>query len=109
MTENEAIEVLKEKYKTMSMCLEIEECKRNNQSISKAISALQEVQQYRSIGTVEECREAMERQRAKKPILYKGTNRVDCPVCGNTVKGIGKPFGNWCSHCGQAIDWSDTD
>ena len=32
-----------------------------------AIKALEEVQKYRKIGTVEECREAVENQTAKKP------------------------------------------
>lgn len=32
-----------------------------------AINALEEVQQYREIGTVEECRAAVEKQTAKKP------------------------------------------
>ena len=31
------------------------------------INGFDELEQYRAIGTVEECREAMERQRAKKP------------------------------------------
>ena len=32
-----------------------------------AVSALEEVQQYREIGTVEECRKAVEKQKPKKP------------------------------------------
>lgn len=60
MTENEAIKILEERYLTMSMCGDIEQCKRNNQAISSAVTALQEIQQYRAIGTVEECLEAME-------------------------------------------------
>lgn len=31
-----------------------------------AIEALKEIQQYREIGTVEECREAVEKQKSKK-------------------------------------------
>ncbi len=53
-----------------------------------------------------ELREAKEKQKAKKPVTYPDTNRADCPICGSTVRGIGKPFGNYCSNCGQAIDWS---
>ena len=34
--------------------------------IDYAISALKEVQQYREIGRVQECREAVEKQKAKK-------------------------------------------
>ncbi len=63
--------------------------------------------EYAKIGTIEECREARERQNPKKPITYKGTNRADCPICGNIVKGIAKPFGDWCSHCGYKLDWSE--
>lgn len=39
---------------------EIEACK-------VAIEALKEIQMYREIGTVEECREAVEKQKPKKP------------------------------------------
>ncbi len=60
MTNNEAIKILEERYLTMSMCGDIEQCKRNNQAISLAVTALQEIQQYRAIGTVEECLEARE-------------------------------------------------
>lgn len=70
-----------------------------------AIGLYLEVQQYRAIGTPKECREAMERQKARKPITHKGTNRADCPICGATVRGIKEPFGGWCSKCGQRISW----
>lgn len=56
-----------------------------------------------------ECREAREKQIPKKPIMHKDTNRADCPICGATVRGIKEPFGDWCSKCGQKLDWSDTD
>lgn len=36
-------------------------------AIEEAVKALKEIQQYREIGTVEECREAVEKQKAKKP------------------------------------------
>ncbi len=47
-----------------------------------------------------------EKETPKKPVAYKDTNRADCPVCGATVRGLKEPFGNWCSKCGQALDWS---
>lgn len=82
-----------------------------------AIKALEEVQQYRQIGTVEECREAVEKQTAKKPTLIdykKYTNFVDnadflqdaywCPNCKRVVRS-----GSFCRDCGQRIDWRDED
>ena len=72
MTENEAIKVLVTQkqciYKSSSGQCKINcgDCKKNipiayqEKSYEVAITALKEVQQYRGIGTVEECREAME-------------------------------------------------
>ncbi len=47
----------------------------------------------------------LEKQIPQKPVTYNKTNRADCPICGATVRGIGKSFGGYCSKCGQAIDW----
>lgn len=114
MTENECIEILKNNFpKTCKMVdgrykggFDDTECE-FGQALLLSISALEEIHQYRTIGTVEECWEAREKQRGKKPVLYKDTNRADCPVCGNTVRSISKPFGDWCSHCGYKLDWSE--
>lgn len=62
---------------------------------------------YHEIGTVEECREAVERQTPQKVITYKESNIADCPICGAIVRGINKPFGDYCSKCGQKLDWSE--
>lgn len=51
--------------------------------------------------------EAREKQIPRKPITYPTTNRADCPICLNTVRGIDKPFGSYCSKCGCRLDWSD--
>lgn len=78
-----------------------------------AIKALEEIQQYREIGTVEECREAVEKQKAKKPRLnYKpkffGRATYTCPRCGNCCL---EEFANerqnnrYCWDCGQKIDF----
>lgn len=76
-----------------------------------------EIQQYREIGTVEECREAKERQRAKKPniwgdgyddegnIIY---DMYDCPNCGKSYEIDYEEY-NHCPNCGQKIDRSDFD
>ena len=71
-----------------------------------AINALEEVQQYREIGTVEECRAAVEKQTAKKP-NYDDYHRAGyrCPDCNNV-----NPWGyKHCKHCGQKLDWSDEE
>lgn len=69
-----------------------------------AMDALEEIQQYRSIGTVEECREVVERQRKEKYKILKpckSVNYYQCPVCG----GLLRINENFCGNCGQAISW----
>lgn len=72
-----------------------------------AIKALKEIQQYRAIGTVEECREAVEKQKAKRPVLRNdnGKLRKSCPVCGCFFS----PLSRSCPKCGQAILWENED
>ena len=86
--------------------------------IEEAISALKEIQQYREIGTVEECREAVEKQKPKapkdslkiKPVINENGAYVDadvtvyllCPNCGEMV-GIDENVDKVCNECGQAI------
>ena len=43
----------------------------------------EEVEQYRALGTVEELKEAREKQRAKKPIETEHLNclNYECPIC----------------------------
>ena len=68
------------------------------------LDLLEELQKYRAIGTVEECREAMERQRAKKPVLNENSNVMFCSVCERKVR---RNYDLHCSGCGKAIDWSE--
>lgn len=106
MTENEAIRVLRRSY---SYSL-----KDQKQSLKMAIKALEEVQEYRKIGTVEECREAVEKTKAKKPD-YEGDGYADghmvydtwiCPNCGEKYEVDYDDY-NHCPKCGQKIDRSD--
>lgn len=79
-----------------------------------AIEALQEIQQYRAIGTVEECREAREKQIEKKVNnrkLLRDFNKTpysvhgDCPNCGSV--GLLSMNTDYCNACGQKLDWSE--
>ncbi len=84
-----------------------------------AIQALEEVQQYRVIGTPEECRTAREKQILKKPIFnhnFSDTLSLFHCECGNTIKvshdaGImdNNNAPNYCSECGCRLDWSDEE
>lgn len=80
-----------------------------NTALTEAVKALTEIQYYRAIGTVEECREARERKRAEKPVKDE-CNHDCCPNCGWVVyqEEWGGRYLPHCENCGQAIDWGDT-
>lgn len=63
--------------------------------VDAAIQALEEVQQYRQIGTVEECRAAMEKQTAIPREIIEG--KYFCPKCHNLA-----PYPMYCG-CGQKL------
>ena len=60
-----------------------------------AIKALEEVQQYCQIGTVEECRAAMEKQTAIPREIIEG--KYFCPKCHDLA-----PYPMYCG-CGQKL------
>lgn len=112
MTENEAIEELQNSIDLAKMCTQNYERKREIQGYEMAIKALEEIQQYRAIGTVEECREAIEKQKSKKPIKSKEqkiryVNTYYCLTCNLGFTGFN--IAKWCYHCGQKLDWSDVE
>ncbi|HJB96433.1 MAG TPA: hypothetical protein H9765_12605 [Candidatus Mediterraneibacter intestinigallinarum] len=84
--------------------------------IDLAIAALEEVQKYRQIGTVEECREAVEKQKAKK-IVYESNSVFSdgfthyrmgkCSMCDRRYNSNDDV--NYCSKCGQAIRWEESE
>lgn len=78
-------------------------------TLQYVISALKEIQKYREIGTVEECREAREKQKPKNPVKDKYHHNC-CPNCGWIVSGecgYGEEFCPHCENCGQAIRWEN--
>lgn len=101
MTENESIQEIKNIYVDTNQS---DKCI----ALKMAISALKEIQKYKEIGTVEECREATERQRAKKYKKIqpcKSVNYYQCPCCN----GLLHMNENFCGECGQAISWEDEE
>lgn len=77
-----------------------------DKAVAMAIQALEEVQQYRKIGSVEECREAVKKQMEKKVITNHSWTHYHfyCPICKAEVNGM-----KYCPNCGQKLDWSDKD
>lgn len=130
MKENEALEYLKKANRQNDMLGILP-----GSDIGKTlIKALEEVQQYRdttlspeqvrtlqtrfadvsirlgeymAIGTPEECREAMEKQKRKFVKNPYGTSYIwkagYCPVCGCGVTARW----DYCQCCGQKLDWED--
>lgn len=79
-------------------------------AIEEAIKALEEIRQYRAIGTVEECQESREKQKPKKCVEDSCPDHTHykCPSCGKIqkTKYDDSSFGcilNYCSNCGQAL------
>ena len=136
MTENEAIEVLSNELivitdmigycrdfeKESDLALAYRVKRRDAHNI--AITALKEIQEYRKIGTVEECREAVEKQKPTapkdelkiNPVIDENGAYIDadttvylhCPNCGEMV-GIDENCNKFCSECGQAIDYENLE
>lgn len=107
MTENDSIEIINDKVETCEFYFAEHDrypewCEYEFlEALSIAISILKEIQRYREIGTAEECREAVEKQKPKKPVLRNdnGKLRKSCPVCGCFFS----PLSRSCPKCGQAI------
>ena len=81
------------------------------------IRGFEELERYRAIGTVEECREARERQKPQIPNIWgdgydnEGNliyDMYDCPNCGKSYEVDYHDY-KYCPECGQAIDRSDLD
>lgn len=67
---------------------------------------IEEIQQYRAIGTIEEFKTLKEKSVAKK-ISGKRFEEAICPRCESELFDTYWAFGgiHYCSNCGQAIDW----
>lgn len=115
MTENEAVEWLRAISATQSNSLNKNSLTNRKEALHMAVVALKEIQQYREIGTVGECQEAVKKQKPEKPLNKAKVKTFNgkafavtgtCPVCNSrlvlsTLK--------YCYICGQAIDRSVAD
>ena len=71
-----------------------------------AISALKEIQQYREIGTVEECREAVEKLKRSEEalnVILSGNYNDECNFCVHNDNPMANcqcicGDGSWCIH-----------
>ena len=111
MTEQEAIAVLKRDDDSMRKGYF---CINDFIAIEVAIKALEEVEQYRAICTLEECRALKDRLVAKKVSLrhvrkFVGFDDGKCPTCGESVSRDFDGVDVFCPECGQRLDWSDEE
>ena len=68
-------------------------------------------EEYQSIGTVEECRGAVEKQKAQAPHIWGDGysdgkpvyDMYDCPNCGTSYEIDGSSY-KYCPECGQKLD-----
>lgn len=129
MTPEEAIEIIEKQIVTCEAMIEFNEnfdpeedntkFLKEKEALLMAVQSIREVQQYRAIGTVEECREAREKQIPKPPIMkpyyedMPDEEYLCCPTCGDIltdrIPDDNKNFYFHCLNCGQKFDWSDED
>ena len=97
------------------------ECENMPQQVIRALDVLKdsakECEQYRALGTVEELKEAREKQVAKKPIdngmrsgIFATHKYYSCPRCGNAClqkMANERQNTNYCWDCGQALKWGE--
>ena len=96
MTENKAIERIKYRMHTVEQVTG----KGGMEDLEMAIKVLEDVQQYSTIGTPEECGVTVEKQTAKRPRIM--GNAMICPSCPRCFKSDNFTY---CPSCGQMIDW----
>ena len=96
MTENEAIEKLKNMRLYMQITDNNNDCKFTEDDYKANEMAIQ----------------ALEKQIPKKPVksekqVVRYVNTYYCPICNLGITGTN--IAKWCYHCGQKLDWSDEE
>lgn len=122
MKPEEAIEIIEKQIITCEAMIEFNEnfdpeedntkFLKEKEALLMAAQSIREVQQYREIGTVEECREAVEKQTQKKCAIDSCPDHTHykCPSCGQIELSIYKHgfprlgrITKYCENCGQAL------
>lgn len=120
MTENEAKAIKWMECVKDNAAVTLDQIKKNEPNVSPMLYAgrkekaetiirgFEELEQYRAIGTVEECQKAVERQDPKKPAKDKYDHDC-CPNCGWIVykSEYGGRYLNCCENCGQVVGWPE--
>lgn len=113
MTENEAIVEIK-RWTGILISAGNQCTLETGKAQDMAIKSLEEIQEYRAIGTIKECQAAIEKQKSQLPDIWgdgcdKEGNIIydmyDCPECGKSYE-IDDKYKH-CPECGQAINWRD--
>lgn len=108
MTNHEAAEKIGKDICTSKYCNDSCMYGNNICPYDMAKTALKEIQQYRQIGTVEECKEAGEKRKVK-PLEFYGDGedgKLLCPNCGEDLWELKECGFNNCPYCGQAINYN---
>ena len=99
--------------------MDIQNCDEMIKACEAGMAVIRELDEYRQIGTVAVCRAAFEKIKPKRPSLIrtgfvlkageteeKETYGWKCPLCGDTCL---TKYENYCSYCGQALDWTESE
>ena len=94
----EELEAEVEEYRAIGTPEELQEMKKD------FAEALSDWRQYLKVGTLEECRAAVEKQTAKRPRIM--GNAMICPSCPRCFKSDNSAY---CPSCGQKLKWEDEE
>lgn len=108
MAPEEALKYIEKWYQPTT---EPEEREKAIKALSVIIKSINEIRKFREIGTVEECREAVEKQKAKKPKeLDTEYGYFICGNCGGAIACTDDfKSHKYCLNCGQAIEWEESE
>lgn len=101
MTENEILKDLQNYQGILKAKTRINAGVNPEIALNAVTEAIDIIEQYRAIGTIEEFKALKEKSEPKK-VLKRG-DFYKCPVCNHWV-GFGYGY---CDGCGQKLDWSE--